>query len=197
MANNGVDLSTLASVKQYLGIPGTESDAILSALITSASQFAASYCSRNFYITSYTEVRNGTGGTAMSPRNRPVTAVASVSVNGYPVIGFQGWPNGTPGFSFDDNVIYYVNGNFPQAQQNVTLVYTAGLVAYVGSPPQLIVPADLQQAINEMVGIKFKRRTNLAVRSETLATQTITYELSELSPGVMRVLGTYDTVTPL
>ena len=48
-------LCTLAQVKQYAGISGSASDAVLSGLISAYSAKAATYCSRIFELNTQTE----------------------------------------------------------------------------------------------------------------------------------------------
>lgn len=52
-------------------------------------------------------------------------------------------------------------------------------------------PADIAQAVIEMVGYKWTKRLRLDKRSETLATQTVAYDMSEIPASARAVLDTY------
>src|ERR1700722_8571853 len=98
------DLTTLANVKAYLSPPlaTTADDALLSRLITAASQFIQSWLNRTIASAAYTDTRNGTGGTRLFLRNRPVTAVASLTVDGVAIAPSSPPPTGD-GYLFDDS----------------------------------------------------------------------------------------------
>jgi gp6-like head-tail connector protein len=79
------DLTTLADVKAWLnttGTFGTTDDALLTRLITAASQFLKNWLSRDIVLTNYTELRDGVGSQSFSFANFPVTAVYAVNVAG-------------------------------------------------------------------------------------------------------------------
>jgi gp6-like head-tail connector protein len=63
------DLTTLADVKAWLnttGTFGTTDDALLTRLITAASQFLKNWLSRDIVLTNYTELRDGVGSQSFS-----------------------------------------------------------------------------------------------------------------------------------
>ena len=71
------DLITLARAYQNLqGITGV--DALLQALITSASDAVEKYCRRRFLSTAYDEIYNGTGDRRLLLRQYPIQSVQSV-----------------------------------------------------------------------------------------------------------------------
>lgn len=79
MAN---ELTTLARVKEYLGIAtGTTTyDAQIESLITSTSRFVEKYCDVESWLSaSHVEIHNGNGAGWVSLRNRPLTAVSRIS----------------------------------------------------------------------------------------------------------------------
>jgi hypothetical protein len=98
-------LTTLAAVKEYLGITTDESDAGLTRLINAASQFILNYLSRDsFQRRSYTENFYGNGKTTTLLRNWPILSVSSVGIGGRlvlpSVLGVAGLP-GT-GYTISD-----------------------------------------------------------------------------------------------
>src|SRR5579863_171133 len=80
------DLCALADVKAWLqtgqnAFPDTD-DALLTRLITAASQFIQSWLNRRIAPGDWQEVRDGTGGQRLAFANFPVTAVLSLSIDG-------------------------------------------------------------------------------------------------------------------
>jgi len=49
-------------------------------------------------------------------------------------------------------------------------------------------PLDISQAVVEMVAVKYQKRDRLDMRSKTIATQTIAYDMSQVPPSVLAVL---------
>lgn len=59
------------------------------------------------------------------------------------------------------------------------------------------VPADVEQAVIEMVGLDMKQRDNIGVRSKTLAGESITYEDRGMTASAKSALQTYRQMVPL
>lgn len=180
-----MSLCALADVKTYLGITDTNSDAVLTALVASASAMIESYCNRVFLSASYTETRNGTGGAKLLLLNAPVTAVSSLTVDGYAV---PPAPDAiSPGYLFDQQVLYIRPGAYPgefvRGIQNITVTYVAGYAT---------VPPDVNQACVELIASKYAKRLRIDKKSETLGTaQTIGFDLSDMPLSVKTALGAY------
>ena len=127
------DLTTLANAKAWAGIATTNSDVIISQLITRVSQVARSYCGRpSFLSTTYTESYDGTGDVTLPLRNWPVTSVASLSINerliqpagsGWAGFTFDQWDGFSPG---SPAFLQLRGGRFLEGQRNVAVTYTAG-----------------------------------------------------------------------
>src|SRR5579863_10689866 len=144
------DLTTLSSVETLLSLAGGNSDEpVLAQLITAASAFVVNYLGWPVLSASYTENRNGTGGKVISVRNPPITAIASVTIDGAVIPVSSGW--GTAGYwASDDGRMILLRGHrFCKGEGNVQIQYTGGYAS---------VPADLQQAVNELVMLRFKER---------------------------------------
>lgn len=188
---DAIDLTTLDYVKTYAAITGNTMDALLSQLITAASRFAMSYCSRVFMSTTYNKTFNGTGGQWLILGQEPVTAVSSVTVNG--VVMPQSTQPHQNGWVFDDVAVYFKGGCyvFERGVQNVTINFTAGY-ADVASVPQ-----DLQQAIAELVWLKYKRRDTIDVASKGLAGETISYIVADMNRFTKSVLNLYTKAAPV
>lgn len=184
---NPIDLTTLAAVKLYLGgnIPGTL-DPLLESLITAASAWVATYCNRTFQVQVYTETYDGTGTARLMLRQAPVISVASV------VVDRVAWAFATghgPGYEFDDNCLYAVNGHrFPYAYRTVRIEYTAGYAT---------IPYDLQQAVTEMVALKYKQRDQIGISARSIAQETISYTTADVPKSAKPVLALYQRAAPL
>lgn len=59
------------------------------------------------------------------------------------------------------------------------------------------VPADVEQACIEMVGLDLKQRDNLGIRSKTLANESISYEGAGMTESVRQMLRPYRKVAPV
>jgi hypothetical protein len=151
------DLTTLGDVKAWLGRTDSNSDSLLSALITRASRHICSHLQRGLILPrTVNESRNGSGGDTLVLKEWPVISVSSVVV-GHVTIpqaatassslqpgNSSGWAcemwNGTPP---GRPQALYVNGytfgrSFPGAQntQNVSVSYQAGY--QVSAEPQIV-----------------------------------------------------------
>jgi hypothetical protein len=172
------NLCTLADVKTYLGITDTNSDAVLTAMVTNVSALIESYCNRTFASTAYVETRNGTGGMQLFMRQGPVISVSAVSIDGIAQV-----PAPTPttlGYIVDEDTIWLRNAAFTRGIQNVTVSYTAGY----GS-----IPADVIQSCIEVVAYHYAKRTRIDKSSETLGTaQTISFSQADLPASAKTAL---------
>lgn len=181
------DLTTLASLEQYLSLAsGNADEPMLAALISAASAAISTYCGRNFMSATYDETRNGTGGKAMALKNTPITSVASVTVGVDPVPQSTGF--GTAGYFFSDTMLMLRGWRFARGLGNVGVSYTAGY----GS-----VPPDLAQACNELVSLRYKERPHFDMNSENIGGQTTSFITRDFKPSTLSVLDRYKRVVPV
>jgi hypothetical protein len=142
------DLTTLADVKAWLGRTDSNSDALLSALITRVSRQIHSYLQRGTILPhAVNEIRDGTGGNTLVLRQWPVLSVSwvtvgSTSIPPAPAISvnpqaggcgsgwtLEQWDGAPPGRPQVLSLRGYTFGpSFPGARnsQNVLVVYQAG-----------------------------------------------------------------------
>lgn len=180
------DLTTLADVEAWLKLKAGNSDeALLTRLITAASGFVEAWCDRTFLSTSYTENRDGDGGRRLPMRNKPLTAVTSLS------IGTQTIPAGdanmTPGYFFNDSSISLNGYCFHRGLGNVSITYTAGYAT---------VPFEVAQATIELIALRYKERDRVGLSSETVAAQTTAFMVRDMPPSVATLLQSYKNVVP-
>lgn len=199
------DLTTLAAVHAQLNnLQPTLDDNYLQGLISAASIAFMNQSGRNLMSATYTEQRNGNGGVSLVMRNRPVTAVASLTVGyqggsfGAP-FGAYGQPtiipasNGiAPGYLFDVRSIKLVGYSFVRGVMNVTATYTAG---YATGSPYIL---DASQAVCEMVAFLYKVRERQGLETEGLAPgQTTSYTRLPIPRFAQWVLNSYKDVAPV
>jgi hypothetical protein len=173
------DLTSLANTKAWLTLTGTADDDTLTRLISAVSYAIQNLINRQFAGVSYAETRNGNGRPAMFLSNGPVTAVASVTVDGATI---PAKPSPTAaGYSFDDNIVYLDGYAFTQGNRNVVINYTAGYLA---------VPPDIEQAAIDIIAFQFRSRDRIGLASKVLSGETTSF-LRDIPPQTMRVLQQY------
>jgi uncharacterized phiE125 gp8 family phage protein len=177
------DLCAVADVQAYLNLSSGQDNALIQTLITNASAFIDNYCNRTLLSNSYTETRNGQGGTEMPFRQYPVSAVASLTIDGQAVLPSPGAYQ--RGYLFDDEMLYLIGYCFRRAPQNVVIVYTAGFTT---------VPNDIAQACVEIVALKYKRRLSIEVSGKTLNGETITFNNTDMPASAKSALANYKRV---
>ena len=178
------DLTTLSFVKNWLQIKPDiiGDDGFLQHQVTTASAMIQQRLNRTIPQATYTETRNGMGQRALKLINQPVISVASVSVNGTDI---PARPSPTAsGFTFDEALVYLAGWCFAKGQQNIVVVYDAGY-------PQ--VPADLENAVAEVIAWKFRYRDRIGVSSKVLAGETNAY-FKGLPDDLLEVIDQYKRV---
>lgn len=180
------DLTTLKNVKAWLGIQTADDDAMLSRLISSASEFIQTWLNRSFASQSYTEVRNGTGGSRLLFADFPVTVVSSVVVDGRPIPASPSF--GEPGYRFTDISLILTGYVFTQGFGNVQIGYTAGFAS---------VPLEIEQACIELISLRYRERDRIGHQSKSLAGETVTFFIKDMPHSVQTILNNYRKMVPL
>ena len=181
------DLTDLATVKSWLGLTTTGSDALVSSLITAVSAFIANYVGRQVLTASYVETYRGNGQCELLLRNFPITAVASVAFAGQTITTPADPVALTSGILFDDRTLTLVGGRFPIGLP-VVVTYTAGYAT---------APADVAQATVELVGEAFRRRERIGLSSKTLGGQeVVAFSLKDMNDTAKALLASYQVLAP-
>jgi hypothetical protein len=205
------DLCQLADVKGWLqtgqnAFPSTD-DALLSRLITAASQFIASWLGRPIAQADWLEVRDGLGtiaDTRLQFACFPVSAVLSVTVDGVAVTplptpapaapaGAVILPTAAAGYLFSPTQLVIRGMCVPRKAQCIALQYTAGYA---------VVPPDLAQACIELVALKYRERSRIGERARALggggtaAYTTAAFSLRDLTTDIQTLLSQYRAVAP-
>lgn len=185
------DLTTVADVKASSGAggAGTAGDPVIARLITAASAFIASSTNRSFAgLTTYSEIRDGSGGDLLLLGNTPVISVQSLSVGTIPIPAQPA--DGQPGyFLLNGEAIAIYCYRFTRGRGNVRISYTAGFLA---------VPADVAQACIELVESMYRRghRDPLQQSESNQGLTTTSYAVKDVPPFVQSVVDKYKKVTP-
>lgn len=79
-------LTTLANVKTYIGLSGTDDDTLITSLIARATSAIESYCQRTLRSTTYREIFDGTGEARLLLTEYPVTAITMLATGRTEVI---------------------------------------------------------------------------------------------------------------
>ncbi len=179
------DLTSLAKVKRWLpasSVAATADDVLLTDLISQVSAVVQNEINRTIASASYTETHDGQGGAMLMLNQWPVTAVASVTIDGVAV------PVGSPvtsGFYFDGDGVYLTGYAFSKGHANVVVAYTAGYAS---------TPADIERAVISAVARTYRERDRIGVTSHTQGQQVTAFFTGAWSPAELAVLDNYRAV---
>jgi uncharacterized phiE125 gp8 family phage protein len=142
------DLTTLANVKEHLDIEAAETryDQLLARLITASSRQIESYCNRFFDIRACSETLDGNASDILFLAHAPITAVASLSIDGESIAPDE--------YKVYDDYVRLVDRLFIPGARNVAIQYSAGLYTPGAESP----PADLEDACIQLVAFKYAMR---------------------------------------
>lgn len=175
------DLTTLANVKQYLGLSVNTDDALLGRLITAASSWVRTFINRDITQATYTEVIDGNASERIVVGNYPVTAVTSITYA-------DGTTVPTSAVVFDLNAITRTDGDiFVFGRSNITVVYTAGYVT---------TPADIEECVIEMVALRYREKGRVGTSAVNTRGESVTFGVMDVPPSVKTILRNWRNVVP-
>lgn len=165
------DLTTLAKVKNYLGITTSDHDTLLEYLITRMSTFIRTYCGRDFDQTTYTDDKYDgeyKNDGFLRLRHFPIISVTSLyDDTSREFTADTEIESGDYIIRNDEGIIQLLDGVFfNEDYQNIKITYVAGYST---------IPEDLEQACIDLVGFKFNTRQSSGKRSERLGRWAVTY----------------------
>lgn len=175
-----VDLTSLENVKENFDIKQPDSDALLSRLITAASVFVLEYLSRDLALATHSLTFSGHGGRTYIAPQYPVTEITSLSIDGVTIPPRSSVLGN--GYAFDELGIYLTGYSFTRGQMNVSLTYKAGYAS---------IPEPVEQAVIELVGLKYRERGRLGKTSETLNGMTTAYLKQDMTDNMKTALDLY------
>jgi hypothetical protein len=185
------DLTTLADVKAWLqtgqaAFPATD-DALLTRLMTAASQYIQTWLNRPIALTDYLETRDGTGGHRLQFACFPVTAVSTLTIDDQSVPAAPATT--AAGYSFSTTQLSVRGYRFNRGAQNITFAYTAGYST---------TPSEVAQACIELVALRYRERTRIGEVSRSLGgAETVAYAQKDMSDAIKTLLQRYRLVSPI
>lgn len=178
------DLTTLANVKGYLGLgENTAQDAVLARLIAAESDWFRRQIGRYIESGEHTETVIHDGTDCIIPRQTPVTAVAELVADGVTVP--ESSSREVAGWYLVDGMIW-LRGWYVPDRSVVDLTYTAGY-----SP----IPADIEQAVIEMVALRFQERHHVGTANLNQAGISVTFLPAIVPQSVRDVIEGYRRVS--
>ena len=184
------DLCTVAELKAWLPNQGNNDDVTLQSLISNASLQVLQYIDRPHILAgvlgNLTETYDGNDSDRLLPRQFPIIAVSSLSIDNIPVQQSTG-PT-LAGFLWDGRRILLRGFRFCRGLQNVQVSYTAGYFA---------VPLDLKQAAIEAFALSYRQRVRIGEKSNSMSGQvTIAFDMSDVPPRSMSIFSQYRRLAP-
>jgi hypothetical protein len=190
------DLCALSDVTAWLQtgqnpFPSVD-NALLTRLVTAASQFVQTWLQRQIAVTDWIEIRDGNGGQRLAFANFPVSQVWSLSIDGLTIPPAPAPGGITGGFGagyvFSPTELALRGYVFTRRAQNVSVTYTAGYAS---------VPPDIAQACIELVCQRYRERARIGeVSTALISGETVTYSQKDMSDDVMTLLSQYRAVAP-
>lgn len=170
-------LTTLVNVKGYLGIKDslTEHDELLTRLIDAASVFIENWLGVSVLRHTVIEHRDGNNKPDLVLYQHPVIAVNLLKINDREIENYR----------VADWWIILKDTIFPCGRRNIYIEYEAGFD---------VVPADIEQAVIDLVSLRYKEKDRIGIQSKTLANETISYFSGDLSPASESILQRYKRV---
>ncbi len=169
----------MASVTAY--------DTLLARLITAASNAVCVYTGRQgFDVESYSELYDGRSRPFIVLRQWPAITVSSVFVSAQfeqPPVQLE-----PPVAGGGAQRLLLEHGFFPYGVSNVTVTYSAGYAA---------TPGDVEQAVIELVGERFRARERIGLTAKGLGGQeTTSFSAKPFNDTIAALLAPYRRICP-
>lgn len=180
-------LVSLPDVKSYLKITDTADDSRIGWIIEAISRELNEETDRTLVQTELTEYYDGDGTDRLFLHSYPVSAVASVYIDG---------DHGFTADTLEDSDSYFANtdigclvhntGIWPRGHRNIKVTYTAGYT-------QASVPKDLKRATCDLVGLALQREGGglWNTQSDTKGDVSRTFGTDPYPPHIQRVIDRY------
>jgi hypothetical protein len=204
------DLTTLADVKAWLqtgqsAFPATD-DALLTRLITAASQFIQTWLNRQIASQDWVEVRDGLGN-ALGPYDAryqfatfPVSAVSRVVVDGVTIPPIPASLPGQSGIAIVDTFVTQAGYLFTPTQlviRGYAVPRKAGCVSLQYTAGYAVTPPDLAQACIELVALRYRERSRIGEVSRAGGGgETVSYSQKDMSDSIKTLIQQYRVVSP-
>ena len=182
-------LATIDQLKEYLGDASDKDDALLTRIVSAATDAIENYCGRTFAATVYTsELYDGTGTQSLQLRHFPIISVTTLLEAGNPLTtGLD--PNASPS---PDALIYAEEGQLVRPwfywlpyRRWYSVTYQAGYAT---------VPAGIVQACLDLSALILREKEHIGMASKTAGQQIVTYR-GELPKTIKAILDGYADLT--
>lgn len=177
------DLTTPAKVRDFLALSTSEADGKIEQLIASSSAWVCSQLGRAVLSATYTETRDGDGGSSLVLRKWPVISVTSVTVDGTAIAARAAVTDS--GWTRNESTIRLSGYTFTRGTANVVVVYSAGYAT---------VPADLEQAVIEHVAMTFRASDRQGLASASGGGESAVYDAGREWASIQGKLDPYREV---
>jgi hypothetical protein len=193
--DHGEDFISLIYLKTFMQIEDTDTDGLLTILISAATDAVKSYCRRDFWLKTYNENQDGCNTYVILCHHVPIGTVTQVTVNQYvnPVtIPGSEFIIDSPTGQIRVNPNSTFAGSCPRyGFRDVNVQYSAGYSA---------IPNDLQMATAMIAqGMYIMRGTVLAASQEKIEDYEVTYRVGrdfiDRDIGVKTILDRYRDFT--
>lgn len=181
-----MDLVTVASIKQLAPINQTTDDGLLGVIVAAVNVWIPNWLNRSLDSTQRSDLLDGNGSRVLMTPEFPITAVASLAVDGTAIPAASSLI--LPGYRFHNRVLMLNDYRFTRGIGNVEVTYTAGY-----STP----PADLAFAATELALLAFRDRERVGLTSKSVAGEVIGLFNGEMPARVKSILQPYKNVVPL
>lgn len=175
-----MDYTTLAEAKAWLKISTDTDDTVLESLISAESARIDAYLSRALASQSYDIVFGGNGKQSMVFQQYPITAVASVEIDGVAVPAYSSSTG--YGYTFSNWRIQLIGKSWTWGVNNCHVVFTAGYAT---------IPADIRQACLELVALRYRERERIGHSSKSIGGETVSFVIAEMTDSVKQKLNQY------
>ena len=180
-------LATLAKVKEYLEISGSDHDARLTALVGRAEQAVKSFTRRELEApgADVTELHDGADGDTVFLDEFPIISVTSVHDDTEGVFGAETLIAATDyAIVANEGFVRLRFTRFIEGVQNIQ-------VKYIGGFASNSIPKDLEMATIYLVAHWFEERKNLALEARALRDGGTSRHLHDFPPQVKEMLMPY------
>lgn len=181
-----MDLVTVASIKQLAPINQSGDDGLLAVIVAAVNTWVPNWLNRSLDSLQRSDVLDGNGSRVLMTPEWPITAVASLAVDGVNLPASSSII--TAGYRFHNRVIMLNDYRFTRGVGNVEITYTAGYQS---------VPADLASAATELALLMFRDRDRVGLTSKSVAGEVIGLFNGEMPARVKSILQPYKNVVPL
>jgi hypothetical protein len=192
---NPSNLTSLASVKDWLGVTASTDDVKLTRLISAISAYVQQVMSIGIAVASYTHRSSGHEQSTIILEQFPVVGVASVMIDGESV-PVASSPTAS-GYEWDEHGVYLRGWVFTKGARNVVIVYSAGYqeteVAVVPATPHKVKVdkrwiADGQ--VTNAAGLVLTKVTGVPTTGQYSVEQdsTATYTFAAADAGVVMTI---------